>query len=381
MRPIRVICVVGARPNFIKMAPIVRALRGEGRFDVTLVHSGQHYDERMSGLFFKQLGLPQPDVNLGVGGGSHAIQTARIMEAFEPVLLERHPDVVIVVGDVNSTLACSLVAVKLGVAVAHVEAGLRSFDRGMPEEINRILTDAISDLLFTTEESANDNLLKEGVDLSKIRFVGNVMIDTLQQSREAARASTICEMLGISSKEYGVLTLHRPSNVDDQQTLTSLIEAAAHAAASLPVVFPCHPRTRVQIEKLTTSIDFSTEGPALRGSIRLIEPLGYLDFLKLTDDARIVLTDSGGLQEETTVLGVRCLTLREGTERPVTVSQGSNEIVGTSKANIVGAIDRALAEPLSSPSTPELWDGYASERIAACLQEHFKAISDHSAKG
>lgn len=351
------------------MAPLVRELRRGEDFDVTLVHTGQHYDEKMSGLFFRQLGLPEPDVNMGVGGGSHAQQTARIMELFEPVLLNIQPDLVIVVGDVNSTVACTLVAVKLGVQVAHVESGLRSYDRGMPEEVNRIVTDSISNLLYTTEDSACENLRKEGISEDRIHFVGNVMIDTLLHSREAAQSSTICDELGLESKSYGVLTLHRPSNVDDPEQLAELLEAIAYAASRLPIVFPCHPRTKERVEALGLQDSSTSHGTTRGGKVRLIEPLGYLDFLKLVDGARIVMTDSGGLQEETTVLGVRCLTLRKETERPVTVTQGTNEIVGTSKSAIIEAIDRTLAEPQTKPTAPELWDGKTAERIVAHLRE------------
>ncbi len=364
----RIVCVVGARPNFMKMAPLVEQLRQTDEFDITLVHTGQHYDDRMSGLFFEQLGLPKPDVNLGVGGGSHAIQTARIMELFEPILLADNPDLVVVVGDVNSTIACALTAAKLCIPVAHIEAGLRSFDRAMPEEINRILTDSIADILYTTEPSANENLRKEGVDERRIQFVGNLMIDCLLSNRDASRASTVCEDLGLAPKEYAVLTLHRPSNVDDADRLKGLLEAAGHLAASCPVIFPCHPRTRQRIESLGPKDWIEIQGPARNGVVTLTEPLGYLDFLRLVSDARMVLTDSGGLQEETTILRVPCLTLRNETERPITVTSGSNRIVGTDRDEIIAEIDRALASPEATYGVPELWDGHAAERVVASLR-------------
>jgi UDP-N-acetylglucosamine 2-epimerase (non-hydrolysing) len=301
MKP--VLCVVGARPNYMKMAPILRALAARN-VPATLVHTGQHYDASLSDRFFDELGMPRPTVNLEVGSASHAQQTAEVMKRFEPVLLEQKPSVVVVVGDVNSTIACALVAVKLGVPVAHVEAGLRSYDRGMPEEINRVLTDQISELLFTTERSAADNLAKEGIDPARVHFVGNVMIDTLQ----ASLARAVAPPAELQKKPgYAVLTLHRPSNVDDPKTLGRLLGAMRKIAERLPVVFPVHPRTAAKL------------ADANSGGLLIRPPLGYLEMLGLMRDAQMVLTDSGGMQEETTALGVPCITLRENTERPIAV--------------------------------------------------------------
>jgi UDP-N-acetylglucosamine 2-epimerase (non-hydrolysing) len=361
-----IICVVGARPNFVKIAPIVSEI---GRFNETspgrriecyIVHTGQHYDERMSRLFFEELGIPKPDVNLEVGSGSQAWQTAEIMKRFEPVLLDRPADLVLVVGDVTSTIACALVAVKLGVTVAHVEAGLRSHDRSMPEEINRILTDAISDLLFTTERSANENLSREGIPSEKVHFVGNVMIDTLLGHRKAAERSRILKTLDLTKHEYGVLTLHRPSNVDHPDHLRELIEAIDKVSLRVPIVFPVHPRTRQNLESF---------GIALNRRIVLCDPLGYLDFLKLLSDARLVLTDSGGIQEETTVLGVPCITLRENTERPSTLLQGTNVLAGGDGNRLVRFATEILDGALTFDRSkrPELWDGRAAGRIVQIL--------------
>jgi UDP-N-acetylglucosamine 2-epimerase (non-hydrolysing) len=319
----------------------------------------------MSDLFFRQLGIPEPDLNLGVGSGSHALQTAEIMKGFEPVLLEHRPDAVLVVGDVNSTIACGLVAVKLGIALLHVEAGLRSFDRSMPEEINRILTDSVSDLLFTTEPSANENLAREGVAGSRVHFVGNVMIDTLFRYRERAAASTILPRLGVEPGGYAALTLHRPSNVDDSAALGRLLDAVARIQAETPVVFPVHPRTQGRLAEL------GGRRPAMPGLI-LSDPLPYLEFVQLMANARCVLTDSGGIQEETTYLNVPCFTLRDNTERPVTIRAGTNTLLGLDPRRI-GEIpdllrERAAAGDGSKKSrTPELWDGRAAERIAEVL--------------
>ena len=360
----KVINVVGARPNFMKIAPLMEAYKAHPRIEPLLVHTGQHYDERMSDLFFNQLGIPAPDINLGVGSASHAVQTAAIMKAFEPVVLERGPDAVLVVGDVNSTIACGLVAVKQGVKLIHVEAGLRSFDRKMPEEINRILTDAISDLLFCTEESGVRNLRNEGVPDERVCLVGNVMIDTLLRNKAKADSSPILDELGVSPGEYAVLTLHRPGNVDNQAALGRIMTALEVIQAELPVIFPIHPRTRKSLER------FSLMGrvEAMSG-LRLIDPAGYLDFLRLTSSARIVLTDSGGIQEETTILKVPCLTLRENTERPVTVEVGSNRIVGTETARIISAYRESVARAGPAGETPPLWDGHAAERIAEVLDK------------
>jgi UDP-N-acetylglucosamine 2-epimerase (non-hydrolysing) len=356
----KVLNVVGARPNFMKIAPIVAEIESRSGVEQILVHTGQHYDEAMSASFFNDLGIPRPDVNLEVGSGSHAEQTARVMLAFEPVLLEHRPDWVVVVGDVNSTVATSLVAVKLGVRVAHVEAGLRSRDRRMPEEINRLATDAIADLLLTPSRDADENLLAEGHAREKIVFVGNVMIDTLLAQRERARASRVLDDLGLEAGGYAALTLHRPSNVDDRETLAGIFSALERIAERLPVVFPVHPRTRARIE------EFAIE-PSSR--IRLVDPLGYLDFLKLYSESRIVLTDSGGIQEETTALGIPCLTLRENTERPVTVAEGTNRIVGSDPERIVAAAFDVLDGRVALEGRiPELWDGRAAARIVDALE-------------
>ncbi len=358
----RIVNVVGARPNFMKIAPLMAAYRAWPGIEPLLVHTGQHYDAAMSQLFFEQLGIPQPDVNLGVGSGSHAVQTAEIMRAFEPVLLERRPDAVVVVGDVNSTIACGLVAVKLGVRLCHVEAGLRSRDRTMPEEINRVLTDAISDLLFCTERSGVDNLRAEGVPAERIFLVGNVMIDTLLRNRAAADRSTILARLGLVPRAYAALTLHRPSNVDDPAVFGRILDALAVIGQDLPIVFPVHPRTRRALE----AGPLGRRVEAIPG-LRLVEPLGYLDFLKLMAEARIVLTDSGGVQEETTILAVPCLTLRENTERPVTTEVGSNRIVGTATERIVAAYRDVRDGRGPRCGVPPLWDGHAAERIVEIL--------------
>ncbi len=351
--------VVGARPNFMKMDPVLRALEKDPeRFSTTLVHTGQHYDDAMSRVFFEQLGLRVPDVDLGVGSGTHAVQTASVMMKIEPVLAEVAPDVVVVVGDVNSTLAAALVAAKLGIPIAHVEAGLRSFDRRMPEEINRIVTDALSSFLLTPSPDGDENLLKEGVAPEKIHRVGNVMIDTLLRCRNLARESEILRTLGLESKSYCLVTIHRPSNVDDPDALVRVIQILLEVADRLPVVFPAHPRSVRRIEEagLMDCLD-GHEG------IRRIGPQSYLDFLALQSEAAVVLTDSGGVQEETTVLGVPCLTLRENTERPVTVTQGTNEIVGLDRPRIVESVDRVLRGEGKEGRIPDLWDGHAAERI------------------
>jgi UDP-N-acetylglucosamine 2-epimerase (non-hydrolysing) len=362
-QPLRVLSVVGARPNFMKIAPIVRQLQAaDGAFASTIVHTGQHYDDRLSRVFFDELGIPAPDVNLNVGSGSHAQQTAGVMAAFEPVLMDVDPDIVVVVGDVNSTLACALVASKLQRRVAHVEAGLRSFDRTMPEEINRLLTDQISDLLFTTEPAAEDNLRREGIDPAKIHFVGNVMIDTLLSHRAHARDLDVPARFGVAARGYALLTLHRPSNVDDLATFEGLIEGIATIAREIPVIFPAHPRTRPAIARSSRANALVDEGV-----LKIVDPLGYVEFLGLMDGSRIVFTDSGGIQEETTILGVPCLTLRENTERPVTVTHGTNRIVGNDPARIVEAW-RTAAAPGEGTNTPPLWDGRAAERIVDVLR-------------
>jgi UDP-N-acetylglucosamine 2-epimerase (non-hydrolysing) len=358
---VKVINICGARPNFMKIAPLMRAYAARPAFEALLVHTGQHYDAAMSKAFFDDLGIPRPDINLEVGSGSHATQTALIMQRFEPVVLEHKPDAVLVVGDVNSTIACGLVAVKLQVPLVHVEAGLRSFDRTMPEEVNRLLTDAISELLFVTEPAGVRNLEREGVPAEKIHVVGNVMIDTLLQHREMAARSDVLVRLQLAEKQYGALTLHRPSNVDDPEVLGGICDALEVIQATTPLVFPVHPRTRKNLEH--TGLLARLEGMP---GLRLTEPLGYLEFLKLMSEAALVLTDSGGIQEETTVLGVPCLTLRQNTERPVTVEQGTNQVVGVSPAAILEAYDRIRAGQIQ-PRVPELWDGRAAERIADVL--------------
>lgn len=361
----KILSVAGARPNFMKIASIADAiilhnLNSSETINHFIVHTGQHYDEKMSDLFFRELGIPEPGINLGVGSGSHAVQTAEIMKRFEPVLLEYRPDYLVVVGDVNSTIACALVASKLGVKVVHVEAGLRSFDRSMPEEINRILTDAISDVLFTSEPSGEANLLKEGVAAEKIHFVGNVMIDTLLKHLPCAEEkSRILEEFNLKVETgrpipYGVVTLHRPSNVDNPDVLRSVIASLNVVSQQLPLVFPVHPRAKAHMESI---------GVSLAPTIRTTDPLGYLDFLKLLANSRLVLTDSGGIQEETTILGVPCLTMRENTERPVTVEQGSNRLVGNDPEAIQRGAQQVMAGDKWAGKNPELWDGQAGRRI------------------
>lgn len=357
---LKVINVVGARPNFMKVAPIVEVMkRREREFAPLVVHTGQHYDSMMSDAFFRDLNIPKPDVHLEVGSASHAAQTAAVMERFEPVLLREKPDWVLVVGDVNSTLAAALVCAKLGVKVGHVEAGLRSRDRAMPEEINRLLTDQIADLLFTPSVDADENLRAEGVPEERIRFVGNIMIDSMFQQLARAKASNIRQELGVSDQEYGVLTLHRPSNVDDLDTFARILGALEQISESLPIVFPVHPRTR------KTIVAFGLDGRIGRNPrLRLLDPLGYVDFLGLYSRARLVLTDSGGLQEETTVLGIPCLTLRENTERPITVEMGTNTVVGTDPEKITSAAFAALnGSIVKDRHVPPLWDGHTAERI------------------
>jgi UDP-N-acetylglucosamine 2-epimerase (non-hydrolysing) len=354
----KILAVVGARPNFMKIAPLLWEIKRRVNIDAFLVHTGQHYDERMSRLFFEELHIPRPDVDLGVGSASHAVQTAEVMKRFEPVLLEQRPDAVLVVGDVNSTLACALTAVKLEVPVAHVEAGLRSFDRSMPEEINRLLTDQISRWLFVSEPSGVSNLRREGIAEERVHFVGNVMIDTLLACRARCEDSPILENLGLKDRSYAVLTLHRPANVDQPPMLHGIMTAMARLQKELPVVFPVHPRTRNAL---------NGQANESMGNLIFTEPLGYLDFLKLMSHARLVLTDSGGIQEETTVLGVPCLTLRNNTERPVTVEQGTNQLVGLDPVRIVQAGLQVLAVPPNGGRVPKLWDGGAAHRIVDIL--------------
>ncbi|MFO0877269.1 MAG: UDP-N-acetylglucosamine 2-epimerase (non-hydrolyzing) [Gemmataceae bacterium] len=354
----KIVAVAGARPNFMKIAPLMWEMRRRPGLDSYLVHTGQHYDQKMSHLFFVELNIPRPDIDLEVGSGSHAVQTAEVMKRFEKVLLDQKPDAILVVGDVNSTIACALTAVKLGIRVAHVEAGLRSFDRTMPEEINRILTDAISDWLFVTESSGLDNLRREGVPDERIHLVGNVMIDTLLACRAQAESSQVLEQLGLAGRPYGVLTLHRPANVDDPAVFGELMGAIQRLARELPLVFPVHPRTRRSLAAV---------GAESCPGLLLTEPLGYLDFMKLLASARIVLTDSGGIQEETTVLGVPCLTLRNNTERPITCTQGTNRLVGLQPERIIEEGLAVLAAPPATGRVPDLWDGQAARRIVDIL--------------
>jgi len=350
--------VVGARPNFIKVAPVISACADVAGMRQLLVHTGQHYDAAMSQVFFDQLGIPQPDYDLGVGSGSHARQTAEIMVRFEELASQERPDWVVVYGDVNSTLAAAVVSAKLGIPVAHVEAGLRSFDRTMPEEINRVLVDQVSELLLTSSPEAERNLLREGIAADKIHFVGNVMIDTLLRLLPLIREQPILRALGLQRKRFALATLHRPSNVDQPESLERVLDALAKTAAKLPVVFPVHPRTRSRIESLSFRVP---------ERLLLREPLGYLEFLALQDAAALVITDSGGVQEETTVLGVPCLTLRSNTERPVTVEIGTNRLLGNDMELLHREVDRILAGDFGTHAIPPRWDGRAGERIAQLL--------------
>lgn len=357
----KIVSVVGARPNFMKIAPLVRRLR-ECEIEQTLVHTGQHYDENMSRVFFDDLRIPEPDVHLEVGSGSHAEQTARVMVAFEKVCLSEKPDLVVVVGDVNSTLAASVVAAKLVIPVAHVEAGLRSFDRRMPEEVNRIVTDRLSEILFTPSPDGDRNLLDEGVPAEKIHRVGNVMIDSLVANLERARGSRISEDLGVEPDGFGVLTLHRPSNVDDPEVLRRILEAVDRIATELPILFSCHPRTSERLDGLRRQGRLPE-----RGNLRILPPLGYLDFLGLYSRARLVLTDSGGLQEETTFLGIPCITLRENTERPITLTEGTNVLAGSDPDRIAAAARAALDGGRPEGRVPDLWDGRTAIRMVEAI--------------
>ena len=380
----KIVSVVGARPNFMKIAPIIEQLKIKNKnlkaeLKHVLVHTGQHYDEEMSKSFFEDLNLPKPDINLGVGSASHAVQTAKIMIEFEKVCLRERPDLIIVVGDVNSTIACALVASKLGIKIAHIEAGLRSFDRAMPEEINRVLTDAISDYLFTTCEDANENLKREGIPEEKIYFVGNVMIDTLLKYKERAKKSKILEKLGLNKdlqvRSYALLTLHRPSNVDNRETFINILKALKNVSEKIPIIFPAHPRTQRQIksfglEKYFNFVNIESNSCVnIRNSINLLNPLSYLDFLNLMANAKFVLTDSGGIQEETTILNIPCLTLRENTERPVTLKEGTNTIVGSNPEKIISKSMDILNGKKKIGRIPKLWDGKAAERIINILIE------------
>jgi UDP-N-acetylglucosamine 2-epimerase (non-hydrolysing) len=357
-----VILVVGARPNFMKIAPIHAELTRRG-IDQILLHTGQHYDENMSKVFFDDLGMPQPDIYLGIGSGSHATQTAKVMVEFEKVCNEYKPSMVVVVGDVNSTVACSMVCAKEWIPCAHVEAGLRSFDREMPEEINRLITDAIADLLLTPSPDGDENLRKEGVAEERIKRVGNIMIDSLFNNLERSKSSTIHADLGIEKGNYGVLTLHRPSNVDEKDAFMRILVALEQIGERIPLVFPLHPRTRIRAEEFGL-----TERLESIPNIVLTGPAGYLDFVALMAESKLVLTDSGGLQEETTALGIPCLTLRENTERPITVTEGTNTIVGNATDVILDAANNILDNGGKAGRIPDLWDGHTAERIADIIE-------------
>ena len=356
---VRVLCVAGARPNFMKIAPLLREFNSRDTFESFLVHTGQHYDARMSENFFRDLGIPAPDINLGVGSGTHAEQTAHVLMKLEAVLLSERPDLVLVVGDVNSTLAATIAAVKLDIPVAHVEAGLRSGDRTMPEELNRLMTDVVASWLFTTEADGEANLLREGIDPARIHFVGNVMIDTLLANLERAKKLDTLERLGLTEGKFCLLTLHRPSNVDDPARLAELFGALEEIHDRVPIVFPVHPRTATNISEALGGRDLK---------FQIIEPQDYLDFLRLMADAKIVLTDSGGVQEETTALGTPCFTLRDSTERPITVTHGTNTMVGADREVILREVMATLDGNPKVGNVPDLWDGKASERIANVLE-------------
>ena len=370
---LRIMSIVGARPNMMKIAPLLAELRRQEEIEPVLVHTGQHYDYSMSQVFFDQLRVPPPDYNLGVGSGTHFAQTAEIMRKFGELVRHDRPDMVVVAGDVNSTIACALVAAKEGIPVAHVEAGLRSFDRSMPEEINRVLTDAVADLLFTTEESANRNLANEGIDPGKVFFVGNLMIDSLVSALQVARPSCLRSELGLEGKPYAVLTLHRPSNVDNEDQLTRTLDAIFEVAQRIPIVFPAHPRTARNIEAAgLTAMRSWTGVPLPCGTgLWMMPPASYLDFLDLMQHAVMVITDSGGVQEETTFLGVPCLTYRDTTERPVTVSMGTNRVVGCDPQHLLLNSLEVLQEAPQGPAIarPPLWDGRTASRIVQILKE------------
>ena len=364
-----ILCVVGARPNFMKMAPIIAALKNlASKPSVHLLHTGQHYDVAMNHQYFEALGIPAPDINLDVGSGSHAVQTAEVMRRVEPVMDNLKPSAVLVVGDVNSTIACALVAAKKSIPVIHVEAGLRSFDRSMPEEINRVLTDQISDLLFTTEQSGRDNLLREGIDAARIHFVGNVMIDTLLGNLDrAVPTSRIVRSADrpafpAEKNEYALMTLHRPANVDDPAVLRTLLEAILTVSRQLSVIFPMHPRTKSMIDKFGFNELLNVP------QVLLLPPMGYLEMLGLMKDARVVLTDSGGIQEETTALGIPCITLRNNTERPITVHEGTNTIAGTDPKTILQVFDDVMRSGGKAGRAPEFWDGKAAVRISRIIE-------------
>ena len=365
----RLICVAGTRPNFVKIKPVMDALEARGA-EVILVHTGQHYDRAMSEVFFADLGLRRADYFLGAGSGTHAVQTSRVMTAFEPLAADLAPDVVVVIGDVNSTLACALVTAKLGVPLAHVEAGLRSGDRSMPEEINRLVTDRVSDYLFAPSADAVANLRAEGFPDEQIHLVGNVMVDTLLANADRAAGRGTLAALGLRPGQYGLATLHRPANVDDPAVFGALLSALAEISLSCPLVLPAHPRVNGQLHRA-----------GLPASVRIVPPLGYLDFVALEASARLVLTDSGGVQEETSVLGVPCLTLRDSTERPITLTEGTNRLVGREPDRIIRAAREVMAAPPPPPRRPALWDGRAGQRIAAALVEGHDAAQRSRQKG
>jgi UDP-N-acetylglucosamine 2-epimerase (non-hydrolysing) len=361
----KILNVVGARPNFMKIAPIQREMKKYPHLRPLLIHTGQHYDDKMSKLFFDDLELPQPDVYLGVGSGSHAQQTAKIMLEFEKVIEREKPDLILVVGDVNSTMACSIVASKMGVKIGHVEAGLRSFDRTMPEEINRLVTDALADLLFVTEKSGLENLKNEGIKDEKIFFTGNVMIDSLVYFMHKAEESDIIKRMNLDGYPYALITLHRPNNVDVKENFEKLLDAFAVIQKELKIVFPIHPRSL----KMLKNFGLTKRIGAMKNLI-IIDPIGYLDFMQLMRQAQLVLTDSGGIQEETTYLGIPCLTMRENTERPVTVEIGTNIIVGSDTQRIIDESLKIIQHKTKSGKIPELWDGHAAERIVKIIVEN-----------
>jgi UDP-N-acetylglucosamine 2-epimerase (non-hydrolysing) len=363
----KIINVASARPNFMKVAPLLEEYKNHQEIEAQLLHTGQHYDYEMSKIFFDELGIPEPDFHLGVGSGTHAEQTAKVMTEFEKVLEKEQPDWVVVVGDVNPTMACTIVANKMGIKVAHVEAGLRSYDRNMPEEVNRVLTDSIADLLLTPSVDGNMNLKKEGIADEKIRFVGNIMIDTLFNMKKRSDESTILSALGLDEKGYALVTLHRPSNVDQQETLQNFVEILEHTANDLPMVWPVHPRSKNRARDfgLWSRLEAIEE-------LHLLEPVGYLDNVNLMNNARLVLTDSGGIQEETTALGVPCLTARENTERPITITKGTNTLVGTDAEVILDHIERHLQNGVSEHKDlpkPLYWDGHTAKRIVEAIKE------------
>lgn len=361
-----VILVAGARPNFMKIAPINQEMRKRG-IGQLLVHTGQHYDNNMSQVFFDDLGIPEPDIHMGVGSGSHAKQTAAIMVEFEKICIEHSPSLVVVVGDVNSTLACAIVASKMHIATAHVEAGLRSGDMAMPEEVNRLVTDAISDILLTPSRDADQNLLKEGRKEDDIYFVGNIMIDSLFETLGSVGKTSILSDLDLETGEFGVLTMHRPSNVDDRQKLLGILGALREICKSVRLVFPVHPRTSNKIVEFRLMSEFEDID-----NLTMIEPVGYLDFIALVSESKIVITDSGGIQEETTALGIPCITMRENTERPITVSQGTNRIVGTNPSSIISEVKSSLNKSSEKPTIPEYWDGKTAKRIVDVFETRMR---------